>query len=166
MDEPVVMSLFDKWANATSVAGFFISLVSLGIACWGFYRVKAVTKEVALRISGHLLSEEVMSLSNLIDQVLEATGDKHWPRALERSKQARRSFLTLWQNPQLKEEEQARLIADADDLRLLIIYIEKYRISGENQNVDLPDRKRRALDTMMTTLGSIQGRLQKVAMEV
>jgi len=107
-----------------------------------------------------------MSLSNLIDQVLEATGDKHWPHALARSKQARRSFFTLSQNPQLKEEEQARLIADADDLRLLIIYIEKYRISGENQNVDLPDRKRRALDTMMTTLGSIQGRLQKVAMEV
>jgi hypothetical protein len=97
---------------------------------------------------------------------LEATGDKHWPRALERSKQARRIFLTLWQNPQLKEEEQARLIADADDLRLLIVYIEKYRMSDQNQNVDLPDRKRRALDSMVTMLGSIQGRLQKVAMEV
>jgi len=36
MDEPVVMSLFDKWANATSVAGFFISLVSLGIRVLGF----------------------------------------------------------------------------------------------------------------------------------
>jgi hypothetical protein len=74
--------------------------------------------------------------------------------------------LRLWQNPQLIKEEQAKLFTAADDLRLVIRYIEEKRMSPGAAADNLPDHKRRVLDLMVTMLHSIQGRLHNAAMEV
>ncbi len=166
MDKSVVDSFFDRWGNTASVLGFSISLISLAIALWSFFRVRAVAGRTVGRIGSHLLSVEIMSLSSLITEVLDAERDKQWLRAIERSRQARHAFLRLWQNPQLMEEEQTKLATAADDLRMLINYIEENRMPPDAPAESLPARQRRILDMMVTTLGGIQGRLQNLAMEV
>jgi len=166
MDKSAVMSFFDQWANAASVVGFGLTIIGFAVTLITVWRIKSYTRNVVNTISGHLLAVEIAILLRLISDVREAGREMLWPRAIDRSQQARLIVVKLMGHPYLLQKEKESLRAMNDDLRLVIQYIENERMKTDAPKENLSDHKKRSLDSMVTILGEIQGRLQSGTMEV
>jgi hypothetical protein len=161
-DRSAVMIFFDKWGNAASVVGFGITLIGFATTIWAVLRVK---RKVVDKIGTQLLSSQVVIIVRLINGVREAGRDNQWPRAIDRCEQARLSIAPLRGSRYLLKAEQDLIIKAADDLRIVLQYIENNRLPPDASASNLPNDKRLALDRMATDLAAIVGRLQNAAME-
>jgi hypothetical protein len=165
-DKSAFLSFFDKWGNAASVVGLGIALVGFAATLWSIWRIKEATRRAVSKIGMQLLSVETTILLRLITEARDTGRDKLWARAIDRCQQARLIAVTLCRNPHLLKSERDALRKADDDLRIVVQYIENNRLASDAPAPNLPDAKKRALDRMVTSLGSIQGRLQAAAMEV
>lgn len=165
-DKGTLLPFFDRWANAASVIGFGITLIGFGATLWSVWRIKSATRGAVTKIGLQLLCVETTVLLRLITEARDAGREGLWARAIDRCQQARLIAVTLCRNAQLLKDERDALRKADDDLRLVVQYIENSRLTIATPATNLPDAKKRALDRMVTMLGSIQGRLQSAAMEV
>src|SRR5258706_1057689 len=104
MDKSAVMSFFDQWANAASVVGFGLTIIGFAVTLLTVWRIKSYTRNVVNTISGHLLAVEIAILLRLISDVREAGREMLWPRAIDRSQQARLIVFKLMGHPYLLQK--------------------------------------------------------------
>lgn len=165
-DKSAIMSFFDKWGNAASVVGLCITLIGFGLTLWSIWRVRTITRETIRRMGMQMLSVNTTGLMHRIGDLREAGTQQHWPRAIERGRTAREIAITLSHSPHLLQTERDELRKMEDDLRLVVQYIENYRLPPGSPAENLPVPKQLILDRMISKVGAIQGRLQVMATEV
>lgn len=153
-------------ADRASVLGLWITLLGFAVTLFGIWRIHVVARRAIERIGTLLVVAETGKLLRLVTEAKTAGRDRQWERVLDRCQEARLVALPLAGSACLLDSEQQALRVAANELRLVSRYIEDELIPAGATATALADRKRNALDRIITNLGAIQGRLQHLSVEV
>lgn len=155
--------LLSAVGNVASVIALVITVIGF-LLTWG--RIRRTVKQAIHRVAQQMAAADAGTVLRLVLQIREAGRQRDWRRAVDCCQEVRNVALSPSYNPCLLEEEKMAL-RDADEtLRLVLQYIENWRLPAEAPQEDLPGEKRRTLDRLVTTLNGIKARLQNAALEV
>ena len=136
----------DRFGNAASVAGLLVSLIGFALTLWTVYETQRAsraaqekireevtaaqqeTRETVAKIGLQLLHAESDSTLRLITEVRRASREQQWLRAAEKCQEAKQAAIHLTANPHLTPEEKRALREGADNLQLILEFIEKNRL--------------------------------------
>jgi len=151
----------DRWGNSASVAGL---LISLGVIFLQL-KIRQITQESVRKVALVMVSAAVEDLHRQLSMLTEVARQGQWLRAIDWCKNAQHGILRLGGNPHVTKEEENTLRAGADDLTLIIQYIERNKL-GESGSRRFERKHSEAIDRLVIQLGHIQARLGQTTWEV
>jgi len=165
----------DEWGNFASVVGLLVSLVGLAITIFGFLmtwrrqrrfqeETKQAVRNAAEKIALQVLATGAEDLHRLLTAAVDAVLSQQWPRLLDKCRDARVYALRLIGNPHLTDDEQISLQEGADDLTLVVKYIETKKLTP-NPPAGFHAPKREAIDKLMAAVATMQARLANLQWE-
>lgn len=150
-------------ALVITLVGFFITIRNTKKAKEEAEEAKRAAREMAQRIGGYLLINEVTSCLQFVRAADSACRERRWSEALDRCDDARTHLSRLRENPGLQEAEVDALDTMTKQISKLIQSIQRSRKSDPPR--DLSPQKMQDLHEMVIMIGRIQGRLQTRVME-
>jgi hypothetical protein len=160
--------------NIASIVGFAVSILGFVVTIWTVLDARQQIKEAGDRaenaitqaieatrravggIAAQLRAADCAILRSGIEDLRQAAQDTKWPRAIYRCQECRLVAYRLANDQHLTVEEASALRGAADDLQLILRFIEKNRLSG--QTGLLKDSHLQSLDDMIGLLARIQAR--------
>jgi hypothetical protein len=162
-------------ANIASIVGLAVSVLGFVITIWTVIDARKQITEAADRaeeavaeareesrraiagIAALLRAGDCAALQTGIENVRQDAKDAQWARAAYRCHECRRVAIRLEQDEHMTDEEKSGLRAVADNLLLILQFIEKNRLAGKPENAMLPlERpKIQSLDEMIGLLARI-----------
>jgi hypothetical protein len=109
------------------------------------------------------------TLQNGINQstaAKDAITRRSWQQSFVHCDAVRQTVVLALSNPLLAEEERDKMRAGADNLVQVTGYIHREKLSVQDPPIRFHQPKCAAIESMHTTLVSIQGRLNSIAWEV
>jgi hypothetical protein len=161
--------------NVASIAGFAVSVLGFVVTIWTVHDARQQIKDASDRaekavaqaneetrrairgIAAQLRAADCAALRNGIEDRRQAAQDAKWPRAVYRCQECRLVTYRLALDPHLTGDETSTLRQAADDLLLILRFIEKNRLAG--QEGLLQKGHVRSLDDVIGLLAQIQARL-------
>ena len=148
----------DQWGNTASVVGLALAVIAFPLTWWFQWRTKRAQQQALLRASFDLLRTAIDALLREIETAREAGRLGLWLRAFDCCHRAKAQAVRLVGNAHLTTGEIGDLRCGADDLTLVIEYIERNKLRPDAPAAFQQD-KREKLDRLSERLTAVQTRL-------
>jgi hypothetical protein len=187
---PQVYAYCDRMGNFFTVLGFVLGLLAFVITIATLLDIRRTEKEAARRIEAAaaqaeeavsraradaraalekmallLLSAEAGNLLRIVNDLRAAIRNEQWERAVVFCREASLATIPLIGNPQLTEDERQWVRGGGLDMAALLRYIETKWLGAAEPPEGFHPPKIKALDNLLDSLGNIQVRLRREAME-
>jgi hypothetical protein len=179
-----------EWANAASIAGFFIAVVGFPLTIYSLFETQRAGREAqrqtaeaareakaaveqarvdtmqALeKVAIMLLAADLERLHAAVNAVLECGDYADWRRALLHCREAENLAAALRVNPRLREDERTTLAQGAEALTLAHTSIYGYRINKNTETPGLPGKHAKTLRRLAQSLTAVRARLNTTFLE-
>lgn len=155
--------LREHYGDIASVFGLLITIVGFAVTIWKVSKTREAVDEGLARIKSQVDLNDINLVLQVIRTLDSACRDRIWVSAVERADEARTLLARLVANPRLTRPELLELEGAPDHLKTLLTAIQRHR--REEGLKDLQTVHFNRLHKIVTTLGSILGRLQNQALE-
>jgi hypothetical protein len=161
--------------NVAGIVGLAVSVLGFVVTIWtvldarqqireaGDRAEKAINqareeaRRAVERIAGQLVAADCAALRGGVENLRQAAQDRRWERAVYRCQECRAVASRLALDRHLTDQEKTALQSAADDLLLILRFIERNRLGG--QAGLLQGQQMQTLDGVIGLLARIQARL-------
>lgn len=159
--------------DVLGIVGFVLTIGSIWLSWYLAERdlsrkineAQRAAREAVERVAEMLFQADLTEAARWVRETREACRDRAWSRALDRCREAMARLARLQHEPKLQPDEQTKLGEAVDNLRLIGQYFERV-MDPNDQPDDLSAVKKAQLDTLISLLHGIEGRLRATALEI